>query len=452
MLKSKWLRYLEKIGGGILLNNPKVVKWLTKKEKQYLNSKEKIKKIQSELFTIHELQSNETNQMKGAYTIIESIVDLITEVIFEVDLNGNILFINNAWEEISGSTVEKSIGKSFLSFVNPEDLPGLRIAIGWLLNGNRSKIELRFRIKHSNQNLIWVDFLAKVNIDYNDLIVGYHGTLLNIQFQREMEGKMSNANEYLEKRIEEEIQLNRKKDYVLQQHFAETQMGELLDTIAHQWRQPMNTISLAASDIILDLQLGESGESIIEKLKLIIQKTKIMSNTIDHFSSYYQKERLITQFKMKDLVSILLDIYQVSMYKNKIQFEYIENDEITINSFKKDYQQVLVNILNNSIFAHEMSDEKEKYIKIIAKIEENMLRIEVIDNAGGIPNEFFNKVFDIYFTGYKNLNKSGLGLFFCKQIIETNLKGSLYLENFENGLKVNILIPQSNDELMNKEI
>ena len=143
----------------------------------------------------------------------------------------------------------------------------------------------------------------------------------------------------------------------------------------------------------------------------------------------------------------ITDLLQIHLYKNKIIVQSEIDENLIVHSYKNDLQQVLVNIINNSLYAFAKSSKSEKLLQIIAKIQEDdRLEIVVIDNAGGIPPEILGKVFDIYFSGYNDINKSGIGLYFCKQIIETNLKGFISLMNFNDGVKVQIQIPNQNME------
>ncbi|MCB1143025.1 MAG: PAS domain-containing protein [Leptospiraceae bacterium] len=393
-----------------------------------------------------ELQQIRTD-LESAYSILDSVMENVSEVIFQADSDGFWTYLNIAWETFLGIPPYESIGNHFLDHIHPEDHPGLKIAIRWLMKGEKETIRLRFRFIDTNNQIKWVEFYAKSTFNQNKEINGFSGVILDISFQTEMENKLSFANEILERRVEDEIKKSRQKDAILQQQSSQVLMGQLLQSIAHQWRQPMNTISLAASDIMLDLQFGESQETINGKLEKIILQTKIMSKTIDHFLTYYQGKHQFSSFPFKELVDNITDLLQIHLYKNKIIVQSEIDENLIVHSYKNDLQQVLVNIINNSLYAFAKSSKSEKLLQIIAKIQEDdRLEIVVIDNAGGIPPEILGKVFDIYFSGYNDINKSGIGLYFCKQIIETNLKGFISLMNFNDGVKVQIQIPNQNME------
>lgn len=105
----------------------------------------------------------------------------------------------------------------------------------------------------------------------------------------------------------------------------------------------------------------------------------------------------------------------------------LEGESFTVFSYKTEFQQIILNILNN---AKDVLIERKVSSGII-KIELNatLKEITVTDNGGGISDEIKDKIFEPYFTT-KDPNKgTGLGLYIAHQIITKHLKGSLLVKN-----------------------
>lgn len=114
---------------------------------------------------------------------------------------------------------------------------------------------------------------------------------------------------------------------------------------------------------------------------------------------------------------------------------------MNIKGFPNEFSQVILNILNNAKDAIiENNVNSGKVLINVEKVDNNAI-ISIIDNAGGIPDNVLEKVFNPYFTTKEEGKGTGIGLYMSKTIIETNMNGKLEVENIENGAKFTIIIP-----------
>ncbi|GAB6073369.1 sensor histidine kinase [Nautilia lithotrophica] len=269
--------------------------------------------------------------------------------------------------------------------------------------------------------------------------------------QQEMQNlieELKVLNDTLEDKVQEEIQKNREKEkqLILQSRMA--LMGELLSMIAHQWRQPLNVMSLIISKLKLGFDLGEINEKEIkESITKIEELIQHLSNTIDDFRKFYRKENEIRPVKMQEIIEQTLNIAKASIENKNIKVVLDIKCKKEINTFPNELKQVLLNIIRNAEDILKERKIKEPYIKIkvFYDYKKSLCIIEIKDNGGGIREDIIDKIFNPYFTTKDERNGTGLGLYMSKQIVEERLKGKLYAYNDDAGAVFRIELKVDNE-------
>ncbi len=241
----------------------------------------------------------------------------------------------------------------------------------------------------------------------------------------------------LEKRIQEEVQKNREKDKKLFQQTRFAQMGEMIDLIAHQWLQPIHLIKLKTSFIDNKNQNGHLTKEKIEEFtnNLTIQTNHIIK-TLHEFRSFFKNENKISRVSYKKLIDGVLLLLK-DRIKNEIEIILDFNHNIKVNVIENEFKHILINIINNAIDSfNKKSIKNKKFIFNITELD-GFISLNIIDNAGGIPNNIIEHIFEPYFTTKEE--GSGVGLYFSSMIIE-KIGGKLLVENHNNGVKFNILV------------
>lgn len=240
--------------------------------------------------------------------------------------------------------------------------------------------------------------------------------------------KLHKLNEELEQKVKQQVNTLRQKDSLLNQQSKLAAMGEMLGNIAHQWRQPLSAISTLASGIRVKKEVGEiSNEDLDKDLQAIVTSTKLLSNTIDDFRNYYSKDKHIKEFKIEDTLNNVLSLISANLDNKEIELIF-DIDDVSINSYENELIQVLLNILNNAKDAL-LERETPRYIFITIKKQKENVLIEIYDNAGGIKKDIISRVFEPYFTTKFKSQGTGIGLYMTKNIIDSNLKGKIEVEN-----------------------
>ncbi|HJE02378.1 MAG TPA: HAMP domain-containing histidine kinase, partial [Aliarcobacter thereius] len=238
-------------------------------------------------------------------------------------------------------------------------------------------------------------------------------------------------NQKLANRIKKELEINLEKDRILAQQQKMISMGQMIENIAHQWRQPLSIISTRASMIKLknDLKMLEKDE-LNEALEQILNTATYLSQTIDDFRDFFRPR------KEKDIFCLSKSIYK-SIELSKLSFEnsdiklIFEEKDIDIFGYETELIQVFINAINNSKDALTQKNIEDKLI-IINLIEKNSkVYIEFIDSALGIEDDILHKVFEPYFTTKHQYSGTGIGLYMSSEIVTKHMKGEIFMKNID---------------------
>jgi len=234
-----------------------------------------------------------------------------------------------------------------------------------------------------------------------------------------------NAN--LETRIEYEVNKNLKQAQTLAQKSKMADMGQMIGAIAHQLKQPINVITLAISSVKVERSLGMESD-IDASYEKIGKQATFMNDTIDLFRNFFNPNKVKENIYLQDVVKNTLSITQDLLIDIKLIREIAGLDE-KVFVYPNELIQVCINIIKN---ANEFMDEqniKPKIIKISVYEEDIYQVISIHDNAGGIPSDIIDKVFDQYFTTKDEDKGTGIGLNLARQILEEKHDGKIKVEN-----------------------
>ena len=244
--------------------------------------------------------------------------------------------------------------------------------------------------------------------------------------------KLKDINATLEEKIKEEVEKNRLQDQQLVQQSKMALMGEMISMIAHQWRQPLNIISLTTVKLETDILLNKeiSNENLCNITEELNKQSQYLSSTIDDFRQFYKPNKESSRVKLEEVVSRSLSIINASLEHDNIEVFHEYEDTQTFEVYENEMMQVVLNILKNAQDNFQKKDIKAPYIKIRTKNS----TIEICDNGGGIPEDIKEQIFDPYFSTKDEKSVTGLGLYMSKTIIEKHHKGILDVENRDDGV------------------
>jgi len=241
---------------------------------------------------------------------------------------------------------------------------------------------------------------------------------------------------FLEKKENEEtiLQQNRDLEDMMLTQSRLAQMGQILNMVAHQWRQPLNNLLLINEVLVHQYNKGQITQGDIEEFQedSTIQ-IKQMSGTIDDFRDFFHPRKDKVDFLLNDIIEHLLLIMKPIFKLSEIKVNLKEEENLYIYGYPNEIAQALLNILYNAKDAFIDNNIENRIMNIELKKENNTITLSIRDNAGGIPQKIIDQIFNPYFSTKTDKKGTGLGLHMSKIIIEKNMKGKLLVHNAEKG-------------------
>ncbi len=249
--------------------------------------------------------------------------------------------------------------------------------------------------------------------------------------------------------LQKEIEENKKQEQLLMHKSKQAMMGEMLENIAHQWRQPLSIISTYATGILIKKESGmDTKDMDKEAFEVINVNAQYLSNTIENFRKYFMSNSKKVDFTLKESIDYTLKLVEGRVKAEDIKIIYDVND-VALYNYRNELTQVFMNILNNSADALNNIHRQDRYIQITSELIDGFVRVYIIDSAKGAPDNIVERIFEPYFTTKHQSCGTGIGLYMCHEIIDKHVKGSIkaYNDQFSfagedyRGLKFVIDLP-----------
>jgi len=223
----------------------------------------------------------------------------------------------------------------------------------------------------------------------------------------------------------------KEKDKLLFQQSKMASMGEMIGNIAHQWRQPLSTISTASSGMKFQKEFGDlSDDDFINCIDAIVKSTKYLSNTIDDFRNFFNTDKDMKEFNLNIAIEKGFSLMESSFKSNFIKVEKNIKLDVQMFGYKNEFIQAFMNILANAKDA--LLSNKAVHEKLVfVDVEQNneFVTIVIKDNAGGINKDIISKIFEPYFTTKHKSQGTGIGLYMTHEIITQHMNGKLNVSN-----------------------
>ncbi len=261
----------------------------------------------------------------------------------------------------------------------------------------------------------------------------------------EKNAKLKTFNEQMQLLVEAESKKNLEKQKMVELQSRHSQMGEVIGMITHQWKQPLSVISLIVHILKINQEKNNlSLEKAEKKLDDILSQVNYMTQTVNDFQNFFNPSKEKVLFNIYENLHTVLNLVKYEYDYKSIALELKGDQELLAYGHPNEFNQVVLSLLKNAKDAFMDNPHESMKIEIILDQRKGIPQILVRDNAGGIPDEIINKIFDLYMTTKKN--GSGLGLNIAKNMIEYNMNGKLSVSNIENGVEFSIMVPANDNQ------
>jgi len=268
---------------------------------------------------------------------------------------------------------------------------------------------------------------------------------VNLQLRESMK-ELTFFAQTLENRVKDELLKSKEKDKLLLQESKMADMGHMLSNIAHQWRQPISAIRNIANDLELEILLDEletiDAQTILDATKDINKYIYHLTKTIEDFREFLKPSNEKTLFDITEQVRKAIFILKSLIQKASIEINLTNHskEKVTATGHPNEFIHVIVNIIKNAIDAIDENKVPNGKINIDIYKDKEGIKINIIDNAGGIPENVIEHIFELYFTTKDSSKGTGIGLNMSKQIIENHMNGKIFVKNIGAGAQFQIIL------------
>lgn len=357
-----------------------------------------------------------TVEIRNLNTELENMINSAPNPIIVHSEDGTIVKINQAWSDICGYTQEET--------------PTTDIWVDKVYQENQAKIKTYIRsLSNITQKVDEGEFS----------FYSKSGKKITWQFSSAPFGVLNGKKTIISSAMD--ITELKSKENMLMMQSRYAAMGEMINMIAHQWRQPLTSISTIAGTLNLEAMLDQYDQNhFMEKLNSISDLAIDLSKTINDFRNFFKEDKIKEVTTWKQLIEGSLKIIEPMLAAKNITLDISYDENVSLNIYTRELQQVILNILKNSedVLIDNTIEKPKIWIRTSQKEGRSCLEIE--DNGGGIPTEIISKVFDPYFSTKGDKDGTGIGLYLSKIIVEQHCKGMLNVHNTNNGACFQITI------------
>jgi two-component system CheB/CheR fusion protein len=361
-------------------------------------------------------------ELESKKSEFENIIRFAPNPIMIYDQDGKIILLNETFTQLTGYNLHEinTIEKWNKKIQSTKDLTSHTI-INQLFEDNKSmdlgQIKL---LSKAGEKLIWIHSVAP---------------LANVYIGKKM--LIYSATDVTKMQENEEMMLAQSR---------QAAMGDMIGMIAHQWRQPLSIIAMAANNLKADLLLEETvtEEDLNTLIETLDKQTQYLSQTIDDFRTFLQPQKAKKSVLLCTLYKKLRTIIGKSFESHQITLNFINDCDIEVTVFENELIQVFINLLNNAKDAILEQKVAQGYINITTNVKDDMLIIEIEDNGGGIASSVLNHLGEPY-VSTKSKNGTGLGIYMSQMILNKHFDGSLSWRNCNDGscFKITLAMPKS---------
>lgn len=372
------------------------------------------------------------------------------DAIFLHDQDGAVIDVNDKALELFDLRRDELPALRIDRDLSAPEMPKPWLAAAWreALAGAERFFEWKARRPHD-------DSLIDVEIYLRRILVGPgHQILANIRDVTERkrvtaalaarQEEISALNRDLARRVREETEKNRQKDILLLNRTRLAAMGEMIGNIAHQWRQPLNALSILLANLRFEYEAVCQDTAALDAAhRQAYDILRRMSATIDDFRNFFKPARDPEPFRVVAAISDALLLIDASLAQHGIQVRFTARHDPVVHGPRGEFAQVILNLLGNAKDA--ILARKPVRGRIDIRVMQRLGRavVAVADNGGGIASDILDRIFDPYYTTKDSQDGTGLGLYMSRIIVADHLGGVLTVDNRTEGARFVAALPLS---------
>jgi PAS domain S-box-containing protein len=338
----------------------------------------------------------------------------------------SILYVNCSALGIYGVTTREQMQESdFLALVHPDDLDLVRLQLKQIQVGEKMSLH-EFRLLKPNG--------ASVPVEAAGIMVDYEGSPAYLSILRDLTER-----KHVEKERLWAVEELRAHEHLLIKKGCFVAIGDMINNIAHEWRQPLNILALLVQELPVynnhDQLTKEQLNSTVTKAMQVISR---LSQTIDGFRQYLPPDPVKTTFNVREVLENTVAMVYAAYSAPKMKFEIVAEEDISVFGYPCEFSEVILSILINARDAALERQIPHPMVEVMARADDGKVVVNITDNAGGIPEEIVDRIFEPYFSSKTPGKKTGMGLFMARNVIERQMGGTVSVRNVAQGAQFQI--------------
>ncbi|MDA3946813.1 MAG: HAMP domain-containing sensor histidine kinase [Helicobacteraceae bacterium] len=280
-----------------------------------------------------------------------------------------------------------------------------------------------------HQNVLLLSKQYMQDIRFRTMLVDQN-TRYNEKLQKQ-EKELARYKYELTKLVKQETEEHLKNEKILQQQAKMAAMGEMMDAVAHQWKQPLNALSMFGQLLQMDFEEGTVDKVYVDNLvKDSDEQIEHMISTLTEFRTFFRPDKEAEPFGLKRCIQTVMLLMKDELIRNQIEVHVESEKEVIINGIENEFKHLILNIIANAKDAFVERERKQRAIYIRFYKENGNIILKIEDNAGGIADDIIKDIFKPNITSKED--GTGIGLYLSAQIAQ-KLNGQLYVANTERG-------------------
>nr|WP_281381048.1 PAS domain S-box protein [Desulfurispira natronophila] len=363
---------------------------------------------------ITERRENEQELLR-AHNFYLTMLDDFPTLIWRTNTENTCDYLNTTWLEFTGCSFNDNSHDAWLRNIHPDDTTRCRQVRQHAFQA-RERYQLEYRLQRHDCEYAHMWEIGRPIYDLSQRYRGFIGSCHDLTEQRRSEEQLA------------------EKDRLILAQSRQAAMGEMIGNIAHQWRQPLTSLSTTIEEIQDAKEYGELSDEYFQELSNKAHSAiEFMSRTIDDFRNFFQPDKEKRTFNIAEVVQDAINIVEASFANNGISLKFSSEDApIGCLGYPNEYAQVVLNIFSNAkdiLLERKIADPQ---VHIHLHTQQDYCRLCIEDNGGGIPPEHIPHIFEPYFTTKEQGKGTGIGLYMSKNIVES-MNGTLKVHNTKQG-------------------
>jgi PAS domain S-box-containing protein len=345
-------------------------------------------------------------QLRQGKEHYKSVVNSVREIIFQADTEGNLIFLNPAWEEITGVPDSQSIGKPLFSFM-VENVELAKDHYNELKIGraNNFRFETQIVCNLETQTSVWVEFNLNANRTSDGAFIGVTGVINDISIRKLAEKKLEEA------KLDAEAMSRAKTDF--------------LAMVSHEIRTPMNGV-LGMTSLLLETELTHDQRELVETIRVSGDNLLAIINHILDFSKADSGSLKVEYepFELSYCIETVFELFSAKAHHKQLELVYFIEEGVPdwLAGDGNKLRQVLANLISNAI---KFTSKGEVYVHVAwlgLSDSQITLKFTIKDTGPGIGKDEVDKLFVPFVqleTGHRRKHEgTGLGLAISKSLVE----------------------------------